>query len=84
MTYKTISMIANDPYLRPRLTAASAEQQKTRPYDNWVAEHIWELAATPGWATAWESALAAGVENPGDDEGVITDMMILSAVQPME
>jgi hypothetical protein len=41
------------------------------------------LAATPGWAEAWESAVAGGIVSPGSDPGVITDGMILAAVQPM-
>lgn len=83
MTYATIAAIARDQDLFPRLTASAAEEHKAKPYDGWVAEHIWDLAATPGWAAAWESAVAGGVARPGADEGVITDSMILAAVQPM-
>jgi hypothetical protein len=84
MTYATIAVIANDGALLNRITAAAADEGKPKPYTQWASEHRWDLAVTPNWAEAWESAVAAGIENPGADEGVITDGMILAAVQPME
>lgn len=83
MAYSTIAMIAADMALQQRMTAAAAQEGKTRPYPAWVQEYQWDLASTPGWAAAWESALASGILNPGADESVITDGMILAAVQPM-
>lgn len=83
MTYRTISEIATSMTLRPRLVAAAAEEKKPRPYEAWVAEWAWDLASTPGWEEAWESAQAGGVPDPGADDSVITDPMILAAVQPM-
>ena len=84
MTYSTIATIAGDIAIQQRATAAAAQEQKTKPYDQWVYDHRWDLASTPGWADAWESAVAGGVTNPGGDDSVITDQMILSAVQPMD
>lgn len=84
MTYNTIAIMANDSYLNRRLTSAAAQEGKPKPFEEWVADRRWELASTPGWAEAWESAVAAGVETPGEDEGVVTDGMILAAVQPLE
>ncbi|QGJ89453.1 hypothetical protein PBI_SMARTIES_49 [Microbacterium phage Smarties] len=84
MTYATIATMANDGYLIQRLTAAAAEEKKDKPYTDWVNARRWDLATTPGWAAAWESAQANGVENIGSNDGVITDAMILAAVQPME
>jgi len=75
--------MANDPSLANRLTAAAAEENKTSPYEAWVSTRRWDLAATPGWAAAWESAVAGGDPDPGANELVITDGMILAAVQPM-
>ena len=49
----------------------------------WTTERSWDLAATPGWADAWESAEASGITDPGASETVITDAMILSRVQPL-
>lgn len=84
MTYATIAAMAADNSLFLRLTAAAAEENKPPPYESWVAERRWDLAATPGWAAAWESAVAGGVTDPGIRNDVITDSMILAVVQPME
>lgn len=81
MTYAMIAAITQSSSLMNRLTAAAAEEKVTEPYGGWVYDHIWDFAAMPGWAAAWASALAAGVTDPGANEGVITDGMILSAVQ---
>lgn len=84
MSYATIANMAGDMALAQRMTAAAAQEDKTVPYEDWVADHRWKLAATPGWSEAWESAVASGNTNPGWDGAVITDGMILAAVQPME
>lgn len=83
MTYANIAAITQSASLFSRLTACAAEENKTTPYSSWVSNHIWDIAATPGWAAAWGSALAAGVTDPGANEGVISDGMILAAIQPM-
>lgn len=84
MTYANIASITRSTSLIDRMTAAAAQESKTIPYDAWVRERMWDFAATPGWAEAWGSALASGIVDPGASETVITDGMILSAVQPME
>jgi len=38
------------------------------------------FAAQAGWVSAWESAVANNVEDPGADAGVITDAMIFAAI----
>lgn len=83
MSYSSIANMADDVALNRRLTAAAAQEGKTKPYEDWVQQWRWDLASTPGWAEAWDSALAGGNQAPGDDPGVITDGMILAAVQPM-
>jgi hypothetical protein len=83
MSYSTIAEIAYDSALFNRCVAAAAEETKTKPYESWVSDHRWDLASSPGWAPAWESAVAAGNPSPGNDPSVITDEMILAAVQPM-
>jgi hypothetical protein len=62
--------------------ACAAQEVDANPYE-WQAEHMLDLAASPGWDEAWSSALAAGNEAPGRDPAVISDGMILSAVQSM-
>lgn len=55
--------------------------------DTWTAEHRREWAAAPGWDAAWASAQASHADDrfydPGADEAVITDQMILSQIQSM-
>lgn len=80
MTYNTIATMAEDEALQRRVTAAVAEERIIDP-EAWLYPRMWQIAAQPGWAASWESAVAAGVENPGASEVVITDGMILSAVQ---
>ena len=54
---------------------------------SWVtnARYLW--ASSPGWGAAWESALASHPDDdtyePGKDEAVITDDMILATVQAL-
>lgn len=77
--------MADNVALTRRLAACAAQQKKTKPYEAWVSEHRWDIAATPGWAAKWESALAADPDSdPGANEACITDQDILSAVQPMQ
>lgn len=83
MSYSTIATMANNYALSQRITAAAAEEDKPKPSEKWAEDNRWDLAATPGWAAAWESAVAGGNPDPGADETVITDAMILAAVQPM-
>lgn len=49
----------------------------------WASDHVWEIAAAPGFADAYASAIAANVPNPGRDPAVISDAQILSAVQAL-
>lgn len=82
MTYMTISNIAEDTAMTRRVTACAAQEGLQDP-DFWAFTHRHHWAAQPGWAAAWESALASGASDPGADESVITDGMILSAVQAL-
>lgn len=67
-----------------RLTACAAEQDKPEPYSQWVMERIWKIAASPGWAAKWDSAIAAEIPDPGSNPTVITDADILAVIQPMQ
>lgn len=85
MSYATVSNIRRDPWVRERVTACAAIEGVGDP-DQWASDRAWALAAQPGWAEAWESALAAHPEDgylPGQDEAVITDQHILAAVQSL-
>jgi hypothetical protein len=84
MTYLTVAaMMDNDSLMRREYAAAAKEG--IDPPEHWQYEHRWKLASQPGWDAAWDSALAAHPDDPdydpGADQGVITDGMILSAIQ---
>lgn len=86
MTYKAIASIQANNSLRARMIACAAEQHAEQPYLVWVDSNSWDLAAQPGWSDAWLYAQTTHSNDPmaydpGDDEAVITDAMILSAVQ---
>ena len=53
----------------------------------WVVNNSYLLASEPGWGAAWDYALNVHSSepdyDPGKDAGVITDGMILSAVQSL-
>jgi len=86
MSYNTIGKIASSPGLNKRISACAA-QEGEKNVSSWMLNNIWTVAASPGWDGAWESAENTQTENTNPDIGarndVITDGMILSAVQPM-
>lgn len=78
MSYWNIAAMAQNIDLQARIFAAGAQENVD------VNGKILRVCSAPGWADAWESALAGGHEQPGRDEAVITDEMILAAVQNLE
>lgn len=88
MSYKMIYVMAHDQDLQNRISGCIATQSGYAvpsgiyPSPPAVANHIaWQCAGQPGWGDAYSYAVGTNVVKPGDDEGVITDAMILSAVQ---
>lgn len=81
MSYATINQCAGDQALQGRVTAACAAEGRTQDANRAMYEVIWAVSAASDVEAAYASALAAGNENPGGDEGVVTDPMILSHVQ---
>lgn len=88
MSYKAIARAAEDIQLNKRIIACVATQSGyTLPEGvfhapEFIANYFkWAICAQPGWGEAYEYAWLNNVENPGDDEAVISDAMILSAVQ---
>jgi len=81
--YLTIATISEDTSMRRRVAACAAQQGATGDADQWAYDNRWQWAAAPGWATKWDSAVAAGVADPGADPAVISDADILAVVQPM-
>lgn len=82
MSYNTIFASANDTALQGRVTAACAGEGEPQP-NGAMYQVIWQVSAKADIEAAYASALASGNPNPGGDESVITDQMILSAVQPL-
>lgn len=84
MAYSSIVQMARSSSLISRITAAAAAEGESSP-EMWATRHGWEVVSEPGWADAWDYALgtASPDHNPdtGARPGVISDGMILSAVQ---
>lgn len=91
MSYKTQGEIADNRTMQVRVAQAYASEPSTSgDPDAWTWANRRDWAAAPGWDAAWESYKASHppVEgepepDPGADESVITDAMILSQVQSM-
>lgn len=80
MSYSTINICAHDQAFIGRVTAACA-QEGANPPNPAASEVIWPVSSAADIEAAYASALAANNPDPGGDESVITDQMILSAVQ---
>lgn len=86
MSYGGQSQLAQDQDFIARCNACAAREiapsNAVSPL-SYVAMHIWTLAAAPGFADAYESALVGGVGRPGWENAVISDEQILSAMQAL-
>lgn len=85
MSYKTINQCANDDALLGRVTAAAGQEAGARedPRDPslLVVSLRWPVATASDIEAAYASAIAGDNPDPGGDESVITDGMILGVVQ---
>lgn len=88
MSYNHISQAAQDVNLRLRIAACISTQtgfvwpERVTNHPLALADSLqWELCGSPGWGDAYEYAVNSNVDRPGASEAVITDEMILSAVQ---
>jgi len=79
VSYLSISKCVEDHDFVSR-TRACAVQEGADP-NTIQSELYWWVSTRADIEAAYASALAAGSPNPGGDEAVITDGMILSAVQ---
>lgn len=80
MSYTTINSCANDPNFMNRVTACCAKEGSIQPQTK-MYNLIWAVSAATDIEAAYASALAGDNPNPGGDEAVITDQMILGQVQ---
>lgn len=88
MSYMCVYDMAQDENLTKRIAGCVATQSWFSLPANAVdspmsiAQAIqWQCAGQPGWDTAYSYAVENDRENPGAANDVITDGMILSAVQ---
>ena len=80
MSYFTISQHFHDAEFTSRLLACIAQEGHALPEEVLPDVH-WPVCSASDIEAAYASALAAGNPNPGGDESVVTDGMILSHVQ---
>ena len=80
MSYTTINQCANDQALLGRITACAAQEGELVPASA-AQQTIWAISSASDVEAAYASALAANNPNPGGDESVITDGMILAKFQ---
>jgi hypothetical protein len=77
-----VDVMTADPSLQGRIRAGVAKEAAAGsiPPQADVTDTAWtyryEIAAAPGWAAAWLSALAGNVPDPGSDNTVISDGQI--------
>jgi hypothetical protein len=87
MSYLVQAEIADNWSMRNRVAQAAASENAPGDPDEWTIANRRDWANAPGWSESWESAKVSHAEtvgyDPGADEAVITDGMILSQVQSM-
>lgn len=83
MAYSDIALLSSDNDFILRTTACATTEGEADP-KQWAMDHQWQMAATPGFGEAYASAIVSGIVRPGNDPAVITDGMILSAVQALQ
>lgn len=86
MAYSDQALLAQDYDFHLRIAAAASADGMVPAgvqATTWAADHQWQLAAAPGFAADYASALAAGVPRPGNDEAVISDAELLAALQAL-
>lgn len=82
MAYSDIALLSSDGDFIQRTRACYANETESDPME-WARDHQWQMAAMPGFGDKYAYALANGVDRPGNDQSVISDPEILSAVQAL-
>ena len=88
MAYVDIAALAADYWFLQRLAAAGQTEGRvvtTEPNSaiSWASTHVWQVAAAPGFGDAYATGVLNGIAEPGRNPEVISDAMILSAVQAL-
>lgn len=82
MAYSDVALLSSDNDFILRTRAAVTQEGEPDPV-TWSIDHQWQMAGAPGFGDAYASAVVAGVVRPGNDPAVISDPMILAAVQAL-
>lgn len=80
MSYQSIALMQKDQQLRDRVASCCAREGHDNP-EYYANQIMWQCVSHDDWAAAYEEAVAHFNSQPGADGRVITDHMILSAVQ---
>lgn len=82
MAYFDQAQLSNDGDFYQRVSACAQNEIDLGGVHptKWAGDHIWSIAAAPGFADAYASAILNGVPEPGRDPSVISDGQILAAV----
>lgn len=83
MSFRTQALLADDYLLHRRIASCAAREGIPSPLD-WTYARAWTFSAQPGWDDAYEAAILVGNTAPGAMDTVISDSMILSAVQALK
>ena len=90
MSYLTQNEIANNRAMLDRVAQCAASEGLSGDPDRWTYEQRRLWSAAPGWDEAWEYSKnthppveGEPAYDPGPDEAVVTDSMILAQVQSM-
>lgn len=87
MAFSDQALLSHDADFLDRLAACGAVEIDLDYYRGnapvWASDVVWLVAAAPGFADQYASALASGIERPGNDPAVISDDQIRAAVQAL-
>lgn len=82
MAFSDIALLSGDGDFINRTRACVTTEGESDPV-GWSMANQWQMAAAPGFGDAYASAIVNGINRPGNDPSVISDAMILSAVQAL-
>lgn len=82
MAYSDVALLSQDNDFINRTRAAVAQEGEADPV-GWSNDHQWQMAGAPTFGDKYAYAILSGVERPGNDQSVISDPEILSAVQAL-
>lgn len=83
MSYNTIAQMQQDYSLRLRLYACAGQEQIENS-QQWVDQNVWKIVSNSEFETAYKYAVDTKNPQPGKDEGVISDAVILSHIQQLK